>query len=163
MPIKKVPFDYVHPRKKQAEGSSGKLPRPDRVERMQPKTKSILPTLAALPIETVSVRLLASFPKQGVSAEYDAMINDKIGRKLATLALLKRGMELFEEQNMERTSYSCEIDYVETIRSIERSTYDQFKRNHDPHEIMSARALGKILGTAILANYFARKKSEETK
>ena len=163
MPIKKVPFDYVHPRKKQVEGSSGKLPQPAQVECMQPKTKSILPTFAVLPIETVSVRLLAPFPKQGVSAEYDAMINDKISRKLATLALLKRGMELFEKQNMERTSYSCETDYVETIRSIERSTYDQFKRNHDPHEIMSARALGKKLGSAILANYFARMKSADAK
>jgi len=64
---------------------------------------------------------------------------------------------------LEKCCNAYDTDYVETIRSIERSTYDRFKQQHDPHEIMSARALGKKLGTAILANYFARMKSEETK
>jgi len=162
MGIKKLPFAYVHPNKNPT--NQDLLSDPVSVS---PETKPIIRKTKVMPrnepTERVSVRLVVYFPKPGVSDEYDAMIKDKIGSKRATLALLKRGMALFEEQNIVSTSYSCEMDYVETIRSIERSTYGRFKQQHDPHEIMSALELGKKLGTVILANYFARKTSEETK
>ena len=162
MGIKKLPFAYVHPNKNPA--NQDLLSDPISVS---PATISVIRKTKVTPrfetAERVSVRLVVHFPKLGVSAEYDAMLKDKISSKRATLALLKRGLDQFEEQNLKSTSYSCETNYVETIRSIERSTYDLFKQKHDPHEIMSARALGKKLGTAILANYFARMKSEETK
>ena len=162
MGIKKLPFAYVHPNKDPANQDV----LPDQVS-VSPTTKPIIQKTKVMPrnetTERVSVRLVVHFPKPGVSAGYDAMLKDKISGKRATLALLKRGMDRFEEQNLESTSYSCETDYAETIRSIERSIYDRFKQKHDPHEIMSARALGKELGTAILANYFAHMKSEELK
>ncbi len=164
MVIKKVPFGYVHPRKKQSENSSEKLPIPDRAERMQLKTASILPTFAALPDETVSVRLLASFPKSGVSAEFDEMIRDNISHKVATLALLKRGLSMLGAEGgtnsilAKNANYPIEDDYAETIRSIRRSTYDWAKSQYDPHDILSARALGAKLGTAILGFYFASNK-----
>lgn len=160
MGIKRLPFAYVHPNKNPANQDLLSDP-------VSPATKPIIRKTKVMPrnetAERVYVRLVVHFPKPGISAEYDAMLKDKISSKRATLALLKRGMDRFEEQNLESTSYSCETDYVETIRSIERSTYDLFKQQHDPHEIMSARALGKKLGTIILANYFARMKSGESK
>ena len=161
MGIKKLPFAYVHPNKNSANQDLSVDP-----ISVPPRTKPIIKKTKVKPhvetAERVSVRLVVHFPKPSVSAEYDAMVKDKISSKHATLALLKRGMDRLEGQKLESMSYSCETDYVETIRSIERSIYERFKQQHDPHEIMSARALGKKLGTAILANYFARMKSEET-
>lgn len=163
MPIKKVPFDYVHPRKKQVETNSEKLPVPDQAARVQIKTTSIPHTLAVLADETVSVRLLASFPKSGVSAEFDEMIGDNISHKIATLALLKKGLSMLEADSSsisllaEDANYPIEIDYAETIRSIKRSTYEWAKNQYDPHDILSARALGAKLGTAILGFYFSSK------
>lgn len=162
MAIKKVPFSYVHPRKKQAEDSPEKLPVSDQTESMQQKTISILPALATLSGETVSVRLLASFPKPGVSAEFDEMIGDNISHKVATLALLKRGLSLLEGKNNAHEllavaeNYRADNDYVETIRSIQQSTYDWAKKQFDPHDILSARALGAKLGNAILSHYLSR-------
>lgn len=162
MGIKKLPFAYVHPNKDPANQDLLS----DLVS-VSSTTKPIIRKTKVMPrnetAERVYARLVVYFPKPGVSAEYDAMLKDKISSKRATLALLKRGMDRFEEQNLESTSYPCETDYVETIRSIERSTYDLFKQQHDPHEIMSARALGKKMGTAILSNYFTHMKSEDTK
>lgn len=161
MPIKKVPFDYVHPRKKQVEPISKKPPVPDQAVHVQIKTTSIPRTLAVMPDETVSVRLLASFPKPSVSAEFDEMIGDNISHKVATLALLKKGLSMLEADSSsisllaEDANYPIENDYVETIRSIKRSTYEWAKNHYDPHDILSARALGAKLGTSILGFYFS--------
>lgn len=160
MEIKKVPFKYVHPnRKAVTNGSSSEPVQKSPAKNPRPQKNGLLAQPSTS--EKVSVRLVVNFPKSGVSAEYDAMIRDEISRKHATLALLKRGVELFDTQNSERPPYAFEADYVETIRSIKRTTYDQFKQKHDPHEILSARALGKLLGAAVMANYFVHSKSEE--
>jgi len=163
MPIKKVPFDYVHPRKKQIESNSEKPSVPDQAVRVQLKTTSTPPTLTVLPDETVSVRLLASIPKSGVSAEFDEMVGDNISHKTATLALLKKGLSMLEADGNKNSllvvdaKYPIENDYVETIRAIRRSTYEWVKNQYDPHDILSARALGAKLGTAILGFYFSSK------
>lgn len=162
MPIKKVPFDYVHPKKKQSEDSSEKSSVPVRSERGLPKTTSTLPALVAKPDETVSVRLLASFPKPGVSADFDEMVGDNISHKVATLALLKKGLSMLDAEGntnsllAENANYPIEGDYAETVRSIRRSTYDWAKSQYDPHGILSARAIGAKLGNAILGYYFSR-------
>ncbi|MFK5980838.1 MAG: hypothetical protein QM488_18340 [Rhizobiaceae bacterium] len=162
MPIKKVPFDYVHPKKKLSDDSSEKSPVPTRSEHVQQVTISILPARVVQPDETISVRLLASFPSPGVSAEFDEMIGDNISPKIATLALLKKGSSLLETEggikaiSGEDVHYLNEGDYAETVRSIRRSTYDWAKSQYDPHDILSARALGAKLGNAILGYYFSR-------
>jgi len=161
MGITKVPFEYIHPKRKKEAGDAGALSKEDSSKKLS--NKSDARAAPANADETVSVRLIAYFPCPGVSDDFDAMIEGGVSHKLATLAFLKRSTAFFEAQIstndliIEAPSYPCETEYVETIRMIRRSTFEWAKKQYDPHTILSARALGTRLGTAILAHYFASK------
>ncbi len=157
MGITKVPFGYIHPNKKIIADAI-----PPESKTPQLKRKPITDPIPPISDEVVLVRLGAHIPSPGVSAEFDAMIKDSVSQSQAMLAILTRGLTLFEDQYASKSfkegeqNYAHETDYIETNRTIRKSTLEWVRQHFDPHGILSARALGGKLGTVILAQYFVK-------
>lgn len=163
MEFKKPPSSYVHPRKK------SKLS----VETLKPELSAndVGKKSTAIPKSTKSIkqrssmsreqdfimlRLLAPIPKMGECNTFDKLIDSGLSSKDAALGLLKKGFDDFEQKISSGTYmispnvFTISKDIVETNRRSPLAFYNSAIEFFDPYELLTKRALGLKIGTAIL-------------
>jgi len=149
--IKKPNIAYQHPNKaKNSTTASNDRP-------ISGKQKSSLVSLSSERSDTMNVRIIAHYPVKGSIRPFDLMIDAKIDPKTAILSLLKKGIPVFENicavQAIDDINLDFEhgSEYVETTRAMSAIAFAEARQHYDPFEVLSKRALGAIMGKAILA------------
>ncbi len=152
MGIKKPDVAYEHPNKAR------------NTDKSNSSKNSIPPAILATEIgaakspETMHVRIIAHYPIAGAYEVFDRMCSANIDPKNAMLALLKKGIPVFEERCANNEIDKIDIlsqlkpEFIETTRALSKSTFETAKNHFDPFDVLSLRALGVKIGDAIFAS-----------
>lgn len=169
MGIKKVPFAYEHPNKRNP-GTSGAetrntasqatKERPNKKRgkaQTEPKpSPKLAATKNALP-SAILLRLVVKPPKSGLFPLYDEMIASGLSPKEAILGLLKRGFSQFEidissnEIVASNNKYEAHGGAIETTRTVDEAFLNSCRDIFDKFGLLSDRALGGKIGEAIFS------------
>ena len=152
MGIKKPDVAYEHPNKARNTDKSNSS------KNSNPPAIPVKEIGAGKSPETMHVRIIAHYPIAGACEFFDQMCAANIDPKTVMLALLKKGIPVFEERCLKNEIDEIEIqnqlksDFIETTRVLSRRTFETAKKHFDPFDVLSLRALGAKIGDAIFAS-----------
>ncbi len=161
------PPTYEHPRKRKRRASKSELPNPARVENSKSPVREKeddwdsgqarkLSSAPQASTDTIRVRVVAYEPTPGQLKRYDEMIASGIASKVALLGLLRNARAKISDlaklpsMTISNLDYDHGNEFVETNWSLSGDHANRLKSLFDPFGILTPRALGAKIGTAII-------------